>query len=148
MKLLIFLGGASGDYGTWGNTWINAHAAVQKSLNKPVILEEFGVTTNQTAGTFQFFVLLYLHPLTLACVKVYNTWWSTVVSSGLAGDLIWYVLPALHRQYLANTTSTGKPGLSSHRTGTSTMVIKSSPAIPTTSHRLPMPLLSRLADKH
>lgn len=53
----------------FGNDWINAHAASQISANKPVILEEFGVTSSQQS--------------------TYVTWWNTVVSSGLAGDLIW-----------------------------------------------------------
>ncbi|KAL0956598.1 hypothetical protein HGRIS_002735 [Hohenbuehelia grisea] len=37
--------------------------------NKPVILEEFGVTDNQNT--------------------VYTEWFNTIVSSGLSGDLIW-----------------------------------------------------------
>jgi len=43
----------------------------QKNANKPVILEEFGILTNQ--------------------LETYTAWYSTVISSGLAGDLIWYV---------------------------------------------------------
>ena len=31
----------------WGTQWITDHATVQKSLNKPVIIEEYGVETNQ-----------------------------------------------------------------------------------------------------
>jgi len=53
----------------WGNSWITNHAAVQKSVGKPVILEEFGVTSSQTT--------------------VYTSWFNTVISSGLTGDLIW-----------------------------------------------------------
>ncbi|EKM61758.1 glycoside hydrolase family 5 protein [Phanerochaete carnosa HHB-10118-sp] len=53
----------------WGSQWISDHATSQKSANKPVIMEEFGVTNNQTG--------------------VYTTWYSTVISSGLTGDLIW-----------------------------------------------------------
>ncbi|CCO27111.1 putative mannan endo-1,4-beta-mannosidase F [Rhizoctonia solani AG-1 IB] len=46
------------------------HAASQKSVNKPVILEEFGVTTDQAA--------------------TYTAWWNEIVSNGgVAGDLIW-----------------------------------------------------------
>jgi mannan endo-1,4-beta-mannosidase len=40
-----------------------------KRANKPVILEEFGVTSNQA--------------------QVYTAWFNEVVSSGLTGDLIW-----------------------------------------------------------
>ncbi|KIO30766.1 hypothetical protein M407DRAFT_20289 [Tulasnella calospora MUT 4182] len=53
----------------WGSAWITNHVTVQKSVNKPVILEEYGVPSNQYA--------------------TYQTWLSTVVSSGMAGDLIW-----------------------------------------------------------
>lgn len=53
----------------WGSQWISDHATSQKSANKPVIMEEFGVTSDQT--------------------DVYKAWFSTVLSSGLSGDLIW-----------------------------------------------------------
>ncbi|KAJ3557369.1 hypothetical protein NM688_g1508 [Phlebia brevispora] len=53
----------------WGSQWIDDHATSQKNANKPVILEEFGVTSGQAA--------------------TYQAWFSSVVSSGLAGDLIW-----------------------------------------------------------
>ncbi|TDL15674.1 CEL4a mannanase [Rickenella mellea] len=53
----------------WGVDWITAHAAQQKAQNKPVLMEEFGVTVNQPS--------------------TYTLWWNTVLSSGLAGDLIW-----------------------------------------------------------
>nr|AGV52632.1 Man5A [Irpex lacteus] len=53
----------------WGSQWIADHVASQKSVNKPVIVEEFGVTSNQSA--------------------VYTVWYSDIVSSGLTGDLIW-----------------------------------------------------------
>lgn len=42
-----------------------------KRTNKPVILEEFGVTSNQAS--------------------TYSTWFAQIESSGLTGDLIWYV---------------------------------------------------------
>ncbi|KAI0044232.1 glycoside hydrolase family 5 protein [Auriscalpium vulgare] len=54
---------------TWGAQWIADHATTQKSVNKPTILEEFGVTSSQTT--------------------TYTTWWNEVISSGLTGDLIW-----------------------------------------------------------
>ncbi|RXW25617.1 hypothetical protein EST38_g240 [Candolleomyces aberdarensis] len=61
--------GQDGNELTWGTQWILDHAKSQARANKPVILEEFGVTSNQPA--------------------VYTQWLSNVVSSGLAGDLIW-----------------------------------------------------------
>ncbi|KAJ1304405.1 hypothetical protein OPQ81_005554 [Rhizoctonia solani] len=65
----------------WGTQWIIDHAASQKAANKPVILEEFGVTSSYD-------------PL-----STYTTWWNTIISSGLAGDLIWQA---------GSTVSTGK----------------------------------------
>ncbi|KAL5483227.1 hypothetical protein ACEPAI_8457 [Sanghuangporus weigelae] len=61
--------GQSADETAWGVQWIADHAAAQATANKPVILEEFGVTTNQ--------------------VDTYTQWWDEVISSGLTGDLIW-----------------------------------------------------------
>ncbi|KAG8690693.1 hypothetical protein FRC11_009748 [Ceratobasidium sp. 423] len=55
----------------WGTQWIKDHAASQKSANKPVILEEFGVTSSYNPS------------------NTYTTWWDTIISSGLTGDLIW-----------------------------------------------------------
>ena len=55
----------------WGSQWISDHATSQKSANKPVIMEEFGVTDTQ--------------------LSTYTTWYSNVISTGLTGDLIWYV---------------------------------------------------------
>ncbi|EMD37800.1 carbohydrate-binding module family 1 protein/glycoside hydrolase family 5 protein [Gelatoporia subvermispora B] len=54
---------------TWGSQWITDHATSQKAANKPVIVEEFGSTTDQE--------------------DVYTAWYSTIISSGLTGDLIW-----------------------------------------------------------
>jgi mannan endo-1,4-beta-mannosidase len=54
---------------SFGTQWITDHATMQKAANKPVIMEEFGVTDTQAT--------------------TYQTWWNTVVSSGLTGDLIW-----------------------------------------------------------
>ncbi|KAF8799264.1 glycoside hydrolase family 5 protein [Phlegmacium glaucopus] len=53
----------------WGTQWIADHFASQARAGKPVILEEFGVTINQST--------------------TYTTWWNEIVSSGLTGDLIW-----------------------------------------------------------
>ncbi|KAG8982970.1 hypothetical protein FRB90_006432, partial [Tulasnella sp. 427] len=61
--------GETSDIVGWGTQWIINHYKVQNQLNKPVILEEFGVPSNQ--------------------YSTYQTWLSTVVSSGLSGDLIW-----------------------------------------------------------
>ncbi|EPQ57046.1 mannanase [Gloeophyllum trabeum ATCC 11539] len=61
--------GQTADPTGFGVQWIQDHATSQKTYNKPVLLEEFGVTSNQT-GT-------------------YAQWYSTILSSGLTGDLIW-----------------------------------------------------------
>ncbi|KAL5521363.1 hypothetical protein ACEPAG_9289 [Sanghuangporus baumii] len=61
--------GQSANETAWGFQWIADHAAAQAAANKPVILEEFGVTTNQ--------------------VDAYTQWWDEIISSGLTGDLIW-----------------------------------------------------------
>ncbi|KAF8159938.1 CEL4b mannanase [Crassisporium funariophilum] len=61
--------GQGGNEQAWGTQWIADHATSQKRVGKPVIIEEFGVTTNQPA--------------------IYTAWWNQVVSSGLTGDLIW-----------------------------------------------------------
>ncbi|CCM05720.1 uncharacterized protein FIBRA_07952 [Fibroporia radiculosa] len=53
----------------WGVEWIENHATAQKAQNKPVLLEEFGITSNKT--------------------ETYEAWYSAIVSSGLTGDLIW-----------------------------------------------------------
>ncbi|KAL1735553.1 glycoside hydrolase family 5 protein [Schizophyllum commune] len=57
------------DAEAWGTQWIADHATSQETVGKPVIIEEFGVTSNQA--------------------EVYTAWLNEVVSSGLAGDLIW-----------------------------------------------------------
>lgn len=54
----------------WGTQWIADHAASQEAAGKPVIIEEFGVDVEDQ-------------------VTVYTAWLDEVVSSGLAGDLIW-----------------------------------------------------------
>ena len=64
--------GHSDDPVAWGNQWITDHAASQKAANKPVIMEEFGVTIADKVST-------------------YTEWYNTIISSGLTGDLIWYV---------------------------------------------------------
>ena len=57
----------------WGSRWIKDHQASGAVANKPVIMEEFGIQLFQSS--------------------TYKTWYDTIVSSGLAGDLIWYVPP-------------------------------------------------------
>ena len=54
-------------YQAWGATWINDHAAVQKSVNKPVIIEEYGVTTSDRCKRFIFWQLT-LTPPQLLCM--------------------------------------------------------------------------------
>ncbi|KAI5117037.1 hypothetical protein M0805_004744 [Coniferiporia weirii] len=61
--------GQTANESLWGVQWIADHATSQKTANKPVILEEFGVTTNQEA--------------------IYTGWYNEIISSGLTGDLIW-----------------------------------------------------------
>ncbi|KAG5639633.1 hypothetical protein H0H81_008794 [Sphagnurus paluster] len=61
--------GQANNIQNWGTQWIADHAASQTKAGKPVIIEEFGVTTNQPT--------------------VYTAWFNQIVSSGLAGDLIW-----------------------------------------------------------
>ncbi|KZT72191.1 glycoside hydrolase family 5 protein [Daedalea quercina L-15889] len=61
--------GETTDPTEWGAEWIENHAASQKAQNKPVILEEFGITTNMTA--------------------TYEVWYPAIINSGLTGDLIW-----------------------------------------------------------
>ncbi|KIM23323.1 glycoside hydrolase family 5 protein [Serendipita vermifera MAFF 305830] len=58
--------GVTSGYQAWGSTWITDHAAVQKSVGKPTIIEEYGVTTSDRA-------------------TVYAAWWNSIVSSGLSG---------------------------------------------------------------
>lgn len=53
----------------FGTQWINDHISIQKTANKPVILEEYGVTSNQPT--------------------VYQSWLSTLTTNGLTGELIW-----------------------------------------------------------
>ncbi|KAG8746347.1 hypothetical protein FRC10_005336 [Ceratobasidium sp. 414] len=92
--------GQSANATLWGVQWIKDHATSQKAANKvrsinfaersgwlnscfvviqPVIIEEFGVTSDQ--------------------VNTYAQWYSAVISSGLTGDLIWQA---------GSTVSTGK----------------------------------------
>ncbi|KZP21678.1 glycoside hydrolase family 5 protein [Athelia psychrophila] len=54
----------------WGSAWIANHAAIQKSVGKPTIMEEFGVTTTDK-------------------VAVYTAWYAEVESSGISGALVW-----------------------------------------------------------
>ncbi len=63
--------GQTSDPTGWGSQWITDHAKSGKTANKPVILEEFGVTDNQAS--------------------TYTAWYNTIISSGLTGDLIWCV---------------------------------------------------------
>ncbi|KAJ1304402.1 hypothetical protein OPQ81_005551 [Rhizoctonia solani] len=63
--------GQKSNAAAWGTQWIKDHAASQKAVNKPVILEEFGVTSSYNPSS------------------TYTAWWDTILSSGLTGDLIW-----------------------------------------------------------
>lgn len=61
--------GQAGKEVAFGNQWITDHAKSQAAAGKPVILEEYGVTTNKPA--------------------VYTEWLRSIETSGLAGDLYW-----------------------------------------------------------
>ncbi|KAF5318796.1 hypothetical protein D9619_010785 [Psilocybe cf. subviscida] len=61
--------GQTGNEQAWGTQWITDHATSSTKANKPVILEEFGVTSNQAT--------------------IYQAWYNQIISSGLTGDLIW-----------------------------------------------------------
>ncbi|KAL4254228.1 glycosyl hydrolase 5 (cellulase A) family protein [Abortiporus biennis] len=61
--------GQTSDPTGWGVQWIKDHQTAQAAANKPVILEEFGVTDSQAT--------------------TYTAWYSAIESSGLTGDLIW-----------------------------------------------------------
>ncbi|KAJ4490111.1 glycoside hydrolase [Lentinula aciculospora] len=62
--------GESDSPGSFGTQYIEDHATAMKVSNKPVIMEEFGVTISSQSDT-------------------YSTWYSSVLSAGLTGDLIW-----------------------------------------------------------
>ncbi|KAJ7889980.1 CEL4a mannanase [Mycena leptocephala] len=53
-----------------GVQWITDHATVMASTNKPAIMEEFGITDSNRSST-------------------YASWYQTVISTGVTGDLIW-----------------------------------------------------------
>jgi len=55
----------------WGVQWITDHSTVMKTANKPVIMEEFGITNSSTRAA------------------TYSDWYNTVISTGITGDLIW-----------------------------------------------------------
>ncbi|KAJ7183839.1 CEL4a mannanase [Mycena filopes] len=55
---------------TWGTQWIADHVAVQSAYNKPVIMEEYGLTTANRNVT-------------------YAAYYSAIISGGLTGDLVW-----------------------------------------------------------
>ncbi|KAF7378392.1 Glycoside hydrolase family 5 protein [Mycena sanguinolenta] len=64
--------GESGNDIAWGQQWITDHAAIMTSANKPVIMEEFGLTYTGTQRS-----------------NDYATWYNTVLTTGLTGDLLW-----------------------------------------------------------
>ncbi|KAJ7242672.1 glycoside hydrolase superfamily [Mycena rebaudengoi] len=55
---------------TWGVQWITDHATVMASANKPMVMGEFGFTDTNRNIT-------------------YASWYQTVISTGITGDLIW-----------------------------------------------------------
>lgn len=53
----------------WGTKWIKDHIDAANALNKPAVLEEYGIKSNQ--------------------VNVYTTWANTVINNGGAGLMPW-----------------------------------------------------------
>ncbi|KAJ3984228.1 glycoside hydrolase [Lentinula detonsa] len=53
----------------FGTQWIEDHATAMLASNKPIVMEEFGITDDQ--------------------VDVYSSWYSAIESTNVAGDLIW-----------------------------------------------------------
>ncbi|KAJ3967454.1 glycoside hydrolase [Lentinula raphanica] len=53
----------------FGTQWIEDHATAMLASNKPIVMEEFGITDDQ--------------------VDVYGSWYSAIESTDVAGDLIW-----------------------------------------------------------
>ncbi|KAF9062870.1 glycoside hydrolase family 5 protein [Rhodocollybia butyracea] len=53
----------------FGTQWIVDHATAMRASNKPILLEEFGITNDEE--------------------DVYGSWYSAILSNNVAGDLIW-----------------------------------------------------------
>jgi len=83
----------------FGTQWITDHSTSQKSANKPVIMEEFGVTDTQ--------------------LSTYTTWYSNVLSTGLTGDLIWQAGDTLTNGQTPNDGFAIYPGTSVYALETS-----------------------------
>jgi mannan endo-1,4-beta-mannosidase len=82
--------GITSNQGGWGAQWITDHASTQKSVGKPVIIEEYGLTTTDRGmHTFKLAILLLNRRFLINTASTYATWWSAVESSGLSGDLYW-----------------------------------------------------------
>ncbi|KAJ6608960.1 CEL4b mannanase [Mycena sp. CBHHK59/15] len=62
--------GENANVEAWGVQWITDHATVMASANKPAIIEEFGITDTNRSTT-------------------YASWYQTIISTGVTGDLIW-----------------------------------------------------------
>ncbi|KAF9078684.1 glycoside hydrolase family 5 protein [Rhodocollybia butyracea] len=74
----------------FGQQWITDHATFMKQSNKPAILEEFGIDANMSG--------------------VYASWYSTVLSTDLTGDLIWQAGSDLSNGPTANDGFAVYPG--------------------------------------
>lgn len=57
----------------FGTQWITDHASAMKNASKPVIMEEYGISSQPQNTT-------------------YLSWASTIVSTGLSGELVWCVI--------------------------------------------------------
>ncbi|KAJ7292191.1 glycoside hydrolase [Mycena rebaudengoi] len=62
--------GENANVAAWGVQWITDHATVMASTNKPAVMGEFGITDTNRNIT-------------------YASWYQTVISTGITGDLIW-----------------------------------------------------------
>ncbi|KDR68366.1 hypothetical protein GALMADRAFT_231330 [Galerina marginata CBS 339.88] len=72
--------GSWGQTTSWGNTWISQHMTKAKSINKPVVLEEFGTASSGRQAVVQ-------------------GWLNTALSSGFAGFQYWQFVASFPSGY-------------------------------------------------
>jgi mannan endo-1,4-beta-mannosidase len=71
--------GETSDPVGWGNSWITAHATAAAKIGKPVVLEEFGLPIGQSPASAD----------EATRDSSYQSWLSTVESSGISGFQFW-----------------------------------------------------------
>jgi mannan endo-1,4-beta-mannosidase len=71
--------GETSDPVGWGTTWITDHISDGKSLGKPVVIEEYGLTINAAEGI----------PSEASRDAGYKAWTDAILASGGAGDQFW-----------------------------------------------------------